>query len=71
MVKLSLCLTKHCALKTYGEVDVQSQIFLISALGGDEWSASCPGGFNQAYEPPVPNVQEAGWAQSRSERCGT
>jgi len=31
-VKLSLCLTKHHALKTYWRVEVQLHAFLISAL---------------------------------------
>jgi hypothetical protein len=30
-------------MKTYGGVDVQIHIFLISALVGGEWSATCPG----------------------------
>jgi hypothetical protein len=41
-VKLSLCLTKHYAMKTYGEVDVYVHFFLSSALVGGEWSASHP-----------------------------
>jgi hypothetical protein len=44
-VKLSLCLTKHYAMKAYGEVDVQSHIFFTSALAGGEWSASGTGRF--------------------------
>jgi hypothetical protein len=44
--KLSLCLTKHYAIKTYEGVDVQIQVFLIVALVGGEWSASRPGRFN-------------------------
>jgi hypothetical protein len=32
-------------MKAYGEVDVQSHIFLTSALAGDERSASRPGRF--------------------------
>jgi hypothetical protein len=39
-VKLSLYLTKHYAMKTYGGVDVQIHVFLTSALVGGEWSAS-------------------------------
>jgi hypothetical protein len=34
-VKLSLCLTKHYATKTYGGVDVYIHVFLTSALVGD------------------------------------
>jgi hypothetical protein len=44
-VKLSLCITKHYTMKMYGGVDVQSQIFLTSALAGGKWSASRPGCF--------------------------
>jgi hypothetical protein len=32
-------------MKAYGGMDVQSHIFLTSALAGGEWSASCPGRF--------------------------
>jgi hypothetical protein len=38
-VKLSLCLTKHYAMKTSGGVDVKIHAFLTTALVG-EWSAS-------------------------------
>jgi len=31
-------------METYWGVEVQPHTFLISALDGDEWSASCPGG---------------------------
>jgi hypothetical protein len=41
-VKLSLCLTKHYAMNTYGGVYVQTHIFLTSALVRGEWSASIP-----------------------------
>jgi hypothetical protein len=37
--------------------------FLTSALEGGEWSASRPGrALAPGKEPPVPTVQEAGWA---------
>jgi hypothetical protein len=32
-------------MKAYGGVDVQIQVFLTSAVVGDEWSASSPGRF--------------------------
>jgi hypothetical protein len=32
-------------MKTYGEVDVKSRVFLISAVSGGEWSASRLGRF--------------------------
>jgi hypothetical protein len=38
-------------------------LFLTLALDGDEWSASCPGrALAPGLGPPVPIVQEAGWA---------
>jgi hypothetical protein len=42
--KLSQCLTKHHAMKTYWVVEVESHAFLTSILGG-EWLASRPGRF--------------------------
>jgi hypothetical protein len=41
-----------------GERRYSSYSFLTSALDGGEWSASRPG----RALPPVPTVQEAGWA---------
>jgi len=35
-VKLSLCLIKHLAMKTYGEIATQLHAFLTSALNGGE-----------------------------------
>jgi hypothetical protein len=43
-VKLSLCSTKHHAMKTYWGVEVHHAL-LTSALGGGEWSASRPSRF--------------------------
>jgi hypothetical protein len=42
-VKLSLCLTKHHAVKVYS---------LTSALDGGEWSASHPGRFTPRERAP-------------------
>jgi hypothetical protein len=44
-VNLSLHLTKHHAMNTYGGVKVQPHAFLTSARDGDEWSASRSGRF--------------------------
>jgi hypothetical protein len=52
-VKLSLCLIKYYAMKAYGGVDVQIDIFLTTALAGGERSASRPGRFTPGKEPPV------------------
>jgi hypothetical protein len=46
-----------------GDRRYSSYSFLTSALGGGEWSASRPGrALPPGKEPPVPTVQEAGWA---------
>jgi hypothetical protein len=46
-----------------GERRYSSYSFLTSALEGGEWSASRPGrALPPRKEPPVPIVQEAGWA---------
>jgi hypothetical protein len=43
--KLSLCLIKHYAMKTYGGSGGIAPPFSTSALDGGEWSASRPGRF--------------------------
>jgi hypothetical protein len=52
------------SLEAYlGERRYSSYSFLTSALEGGEWSASRPGrDLPPGKEPPVPTVQEAGWA---------
>jgi hypothetical protein len=46
-----------------GDRRYSSYSFLTSALEGGEWSASRPGhALPAGKEPPVPTVQEAGWA---------
>jgi hypothetical protein len=54
-VKLSLCLIKHYAMKTWGP-------FLTLTLGGGEWSASCPSCFTP---PPPPEERAPGTNGSR------
>jgi hypothetical protein len=43
-------------MEAYGGVDVYIHVFLTSELVGDEWSASCPGGFTREERVP------GGWA---------
>jgi hypothetical protein len=46
-----------------GDRRYSSYSFVTSALEGGEWSASRPGrALLPGKEPPVPTVQEAGWA---------
>jgi hypothetical protein len=47
-VKLSLYYT----MKAYREVDVQTHVFLTSALVGVEWSALCPTRFTPGESAP-------------------
>jgi len=51
-VKLSLCLIKHHAMKTYWEVLIYHHTFL--SIGEGEWSASRPGHFSPQKKLPVP-----------------
>jgi hypothetical protein len=39
-------------MKAYGGVDVQTHVFLTSALVGGEWSASHPGRFTHGERAP-------------------
>jgi hypothetical protein len=48
-------------MKAYEGVDVYTNVFLTSALTGDEWSASCPGRFTPGKRAPLPIGLEAGW----------
>jgi hypothetical protein len=49
-VKLSLCLTKHHAMKTYVGMEVSIHAFLT--LDGSEWWASRPGVFTSGERAP-------------------
>jgi hypothetical protein len=50
--KMSLCLTKHHAMKTHWGVEVYLHAFLTSALHGGEWSASRAGRFTPREKAP-------------------
>jgi len=52
------------ATKALGGEEYSSYSFSTSALDGGEWSASRPGrALAPGKGPPVPIVQEAGWAR--------
>jgi hypothetical protein len=51
-VKLSLCLTKHHAMKTYWGVEVKLHDSLTSTLEGGEWSVSRPSRFTPRERAP-------------------
>jgi hypothetical protein len=52
------CIEAHLGDRRYS-----SYSFFTSALEGGEWSASRPGrALPPGKEPPIPTVQEAGWA---------
>jgi hypothetical protein len=54
-----------------GDRRYSSYSFLTSALEGGEWSASRSGrALPPGKEPPVPTVQEAGWAPEPAGRRG-
>jgi hypothetical protein len=46
-------------MKAYGKVDVQTHVFLTSALVVGEWSASHPGSF-------IPEERAPGWVGPRA-----
>jgi hypothetical protein len=59
--KLSSPITRHGG--AWGEKRYSSYSFTTSALDGGEWSVSRPGcALRPEKGPPVPIVQEAGWA---------
>jgi hypothetical protein len=59
--KVTCPATRHGG--AWGERKYSSYSFLTSALDGGEWSASRPGrAFPPEKGPPLPIVQEAGWA---------
>jgi hypothetical protein len=65
-VNLFLCLTKYYAAKTYGGVNVQFHVFLISALVGGECAASRSCRFSPRESLRHPLDRRLGGPQSRS-----
>jgi hypothetical protein len=54
-LKLSVCLIKHHAMKTYWGVEIKAHKILTSALDEAEWSASRSGRFTsggKSFQPP-------------------
>jgi hypothetical protein len=61
--KLKLKLSHYTPRRCLGESRYSSYSFSTSALDGGEWSASSPGrALAPVSWPPIPIVQEAGWA---------
>jgi hypothetical protein len=54
-------------MKAYGAVDVQSHIFLTSALVGGEWSVSRPGRFTSGERVPGTH-RMGGWVGPRADQ---
>jgi hypothetical protein len=52
-------------MKAYGGVDIQTHIFLASALVGGEWSASCLGCFTSGERAPSTHWI-GGWVDPRA-----
>jgi hypothetical protein len=65
-MKLSLCLVKYHAMKTYVGMEVQLHTLLTSAIDGGKWSVSRPGRFIPSEGLPVTRGI-GGWVGPR--RC--
>jgi hypothetical protein len=52
-------------MEAYGGVDVETHVFLTSALVGDEWSASRPGRFTPGERAPGTHWI-GGWVDPRA-----
>jgi hypothetical protein len=55
----------HYAMKAYGGVDLQTQVFLTSKLVGGEWSTSRPGRFTPGERAPGTHWI-GGWVDRRA-----
>jgi hypothetical protein len=69
-IKMSLCLTKHHAMKMREGVKVKTHTFLTLALDWGRWSVSRPPLYSRAERPWYPLSRELGGPQGLSERCG-
>jgi len=64
-VKLCLCLIKHHARKTNGEVEVQLHTFVTSAIYAGEWSNLGPDHFTRREKHPATHwIGLDGWASN-------
>jgi hypothetical protein len=63
-VKLSFCLTKCHAMKTYSGVEEELRVFLISALDWGKWSASRLGSLTPGERDPPRTHRTGGWVGS-------
>jgi hypothetical protein len=64
-VKLSLCLTKHHAMRHIGDWTHSFMHSLTSALDGGDWLASRPGRFTPRERPPTTHWI-GGWVGPRA-----
>jgi len=60
-VKLSLCIIKHYARETNGEVEVQLHTLVPSALYADGWSLLCPDYFTRREKQPATHWIGLNW----------
>jgi hypothetical protein len=67
-VKLSLCLIKYYAMKTYGGVEVYVHAFLNSALDGGGIQIHVSVDLPREKSPWYPSNRRLGGSQSRSGR---
>jgi hypothetical protein len=70
-MNLSLCLTKHHAMKTcWGSEGIELHAFLTSELDGVSGQLHAPATLPRGKSPPYPLDRKLGGSQSRSGRDG-